>query len=674
MKKRLLALMLALISVVCFGCGNQTDSVIDVLEQTPTPDDSGVVLSLSIPENNRLGMVAAGDLHTVGLRSDGTIIVTGHNTAGQCSVTGWSGVVAIAAGGELTACVTYAGSVAVAGSDTLSAEVQGWTDIAAVAVGAGHIIGLKTNGTVVSAGDNAMGQCNVNAWTDVVAIAAAGNHSVGLMSDGTVVATGDNAMGQCNITDWSGVTAIAAGADQTAALLSDGTAVSTKNDVSAWSDIVSIAAGGTATYGVTGSGTVVCVPQDAAAATITDAESIVAGAAHAVVLKTDGSVAAFGSDSDFQCGVSNWQITPYMDGTYIMGFALNSTVASTKALMAAYTGKESIELRSSDGALTDDDVICTGTEVYADGASFATIVLLGDVNGDGIINTTDSELVEKHLGGKSEDQLTGAALRAAAVKPNADGTLNTSCLNAIDRHANGSISLSQFPAVGENKYDDEIAAAEAVNSDVVGWIAIDGTVISYPIMYSAKTQWYYNNRNLQKEKIESGSIFAFYNQYVQNNVITGHNSRVSGTMFHQLHHVQEYNMGETTCAYAKCTSPDLTGAGLPDFSTYKGRIFTINIYGEEAQWEIFSMYESTRDATIEDLYYNTWYPPDKYWLSSNEKIQKWITHQLDNTQYDFGVTPTPDDTFVTLYTCGNEHADSSDGHVSRLWFFLRKVG
>jgi alpha-tubulin suppressor-like RCC1 family protein len=33
--------------------------------------------------------IAAGYGHTVGLKSDGTVIAVGHNTYGQCDLSGW---------------------------------------------------------------------------------------------------------------------------------------------------------------------------------------------------------------------------------------------------------------------------------------------------------------------------------------------------------------------------------------------------------------------------------------------------------------------------------------------------------------------------------------------------------------------------------------------------------
>ena len=79
--------------------------------------------------------LAAGDCHTVGLRSDGTVVARGWNSMGQC-------------------------------------YVDNWTDIVAVTAGTWHTVGLRSDGTVVATGRNNSGQCNVGDWTEIVTVAA----------------------------------------------------------------------------------------------------------------------------------------------------------------------------------------------------------------------------------------------------------------------------------------------------------------------------------------------------------------------------------------------------------------------------------------------------------------------------------------------------------------------
>ncbi|SFI69704.1 Regulator of chromosome condensation (RCC1) repeat-containing protein [Paenibacillus sp. UNC496MF] len=46
-------------------------------------------------------------------------------------------------------------------------EVSGWRDIAAVAAGCAHTLGLKQDGTMVAAGDSADGQCEISDWRGI---------------------------------------------------------------------------------------------------------------------------------------------------------------------------------------------------------------------------------------------------------------------------------------------------------------------------------------------------------------------------------------------------------------------------------------------------------------------------------------------------------------------------
>jgi len=109
--------------------------------------------------------VAAGGLHTVGVKSDGTVVAVGWNEFGQINV----------------------------GS---------WTDIVQVAAFNLHTVGVKSDGTVVAVGHNQYGQCDVGSWTEIVKVAAGDSHTVGVKSDGTVVAVGRNYYSQCDVDGW----------------------------------------------------------------------------------------------------------------------------------------------------------------------------------------------------------------------------------------------------------------------------------------------------------------------------------------------------------------------------------------------------------------------------------------------------------------------------------------
>ena len=187
--------------------------------------------------------VAAGGYHTVGLRDDGTVTATGWNELGECDVDSWTGIVAVAAGRRHTVGLRSDGTVIATGwNDSSQCDVDSWSDIVAVAAN-GCTGGLRSDGTVVATGWNYYGQCDVDSWNNIVAVAAGEVHTVGLRSDGTVVVAGDNVWGECNVDGWTDIVAVAAGWGHTVGLRSDGTVVATgwndagQCDVSDWKNI-----------------------------------------------------------------------------------------------------------------------------------------------------------------------------------------------------------------------------------------------------------------------------------------------------------------------------------------------------------------------------------------------------------------------------------------------------
>ena len=99
---------------------------------------------------------------------------------------------------------------------------------------------MKSDGSVVSVGDNSYGQCDTDTWTDIVAISASTYHTVGLKSDGSVIAVGDNSYGKCDIDSWTDIVAISADDYHTVGLKSDGSVVvayTGPSDVDTWFNI-----------------------------------------------------------------------------------------------------------------------------------------------------------------------------------------------------------------------------------------------------------------------------------------------------------------------------------------------------------------------------------------------------------------------------------------------------
>ena len=264
-------------------------------------------------------VVAAGSMHTVGVKSDGTVVAVGHNYYGQCDVSGWTDIVQVAAGWYYTVGVKSDGTVVAAGDNYWGqCNVGSWTDIIQVAAGDSYTVGLESDGTVVAVGSNHEGQCDVGGWTVIIQVAAGGYHTVGVKSDGMVVAVGYNNYGQCDVGGWTDIVQVAAGYYHTVGVKSDGTVVAVGSnsdgqcDVSGWTDIVQVAAGDSYTVGLESGGTVVAVGYNGHGqcdvGDWTDIIQVAAGGYHTVGLKSDGTVVAAGWNDFGQCNVGGWDL------------------------------------------------------------------------------------------------------------------------------------------------------------------------------------------------------------------------------------------------------------------------------------------------------------------------------------------------------------------------------
>jgi alpha-tubulin suppressor-like RCC1 family protein len=230
----------------------------------------------------------------------------------------------ISAGLSYTVGLRADGTVVTAGDNSKGqCNVSGWTDMMAVSAGANHTVGLRADGTVLAVGSNLYGQRGVSGWTDIVAVSAGYSHTVGLRSNGKVVTVGDNSKGQCDVSGWTDIVAVSAGGYHTVGLRADGTVVAVGDNskgqcnVGGWTDIVAISAGLSHTVGLRADGTVVAVGSNLygqrRVSDWTDIVAISAGWSHTVGLRSDGTVVAAGLNNHGQCDVSGWKMFNSID-------------------------------------------------------------------------------------------------------------------------------------------------------------------------------------------------------------------------------------------------------------------------------------------------------------------------------------------------------------------------
>lgn len=701
--KKILAVLLvfgmALAMAACGGNVNNTDPIdIGPVTPSPEPTDQNADLSLNREYAQTMGMVAAGTIHSLGLRSDGTALSAGHDYYGQRQVSAWTDVVYIAAGKSVSIGVKADGTLVIAGKltdDAALATAAAWTNVFMADAGDDFIVALLNDGTVVAAGDNSAGQCDVSGWSDIVFVACGDAFAVGLKADGTIVATSG---APAAVSSWTGIGKLAAGGASTVAgITAEGKLVATcdMTGLEGYTDLVDVGADDCGVACVRADGTVVTAltaettydPDynygEVDLSTVANAIAVSVGEKHVVVLLQDGFTAAYGVNDDLQCDVGRFNLRPYReqlaDASYVVrGLEAGMTVADAKALIAVAAGAADVQfakvVNEAESAAADTDVVATGMKIKCDGVDYGTVTLLGDVDGNGAIDAADREIIAAVSA--NNGTLAGAYLRAAQLEMNVLGVpaCGAESLARMDAYLAGSAKIEQFAKLTTGIYDTDLATARAANEDTVGWIAIPKTNVSYQIMFDKSGKWYYNDHNPEKEATESGSIYAYYYGVpeLKNIVVTGHNSRPSGSMFHQLHHIQEFNLGQAKCAETKYCGMELTG--LPDLQIYSNRVWTVNIYGQEHRWEIFAMYETgPGNDAYKTLLDNVWWRwgDDARVKDTDELIQEWIDKQLDLSEIQIDTTVTVDDNYLTIFTCGNDHADSNE--YARLYFFLKQV-
>lgn len=143
-------------------------------------------------------------------------------------------------------------------------------------------------------------------------------HTVALRKDGTVIAVGNNENYQCEVNDWTGIVSVHAGDGLTFGIKKDGSLMATpaaafivsKEDMSALNDIIAVAASPF---------NFICLHIDGTVSAYGDNSEnqcdvgewnniidIATYGGHTVGLKSDGTVMAIGLNDYNQCDVSGW--------------------------------------------------------------------------------------------------------------------------------------------------------------------------------------------------------------------------------------------------------------------------------------------------------------------------------------------------------------------------------
>ncbi|MDD6057434.1 MAG: dockerin type I domain-containing protein [Clostridiales bacterium] len=132
---------------------------------------------------------------------------------------------------------------------------------------------------------------------------------------------------------------------------------------------------------------------------------------------------------------------PYAVGTYVTGFAPQSSVDSVKASMSLQNC--TVKILKADGTENTEN-IGTGNQITFYGANGAVLgqyeaVVYGDINGDGKISNVDVVMAQRHILGISTQ--TGSYLEAANASR--DGGVSNRDIVMLQRHMLGLLKIVQ---------------------------------------------------------------------------------------------------------------------------------------------------------------------------------------------------------------------------------------
>ena len=178
------------------------------------------------------------------------------------------------------------------------------------------------------------------------------------------------------------------------------------------------------------------------------------------------------------------------------------------------------------------------------------------------------------------------------------------------------------------------------NSDVTGWIRVDGTVIDYPVMQTPETPDFYLKRGFDKKYSAYGMIYmdedCDLDAGCPNFVLYGHHMK-NGSMFAAL---EKYTSEEFYREH-----PEIL------FDTLE----------ETGRYQVAAVFKMP-GAQITEAFAGT------LLAATEEDYNEFIAYAKEHSLYDTGVTPQWPEQLLTLGTCEYTYEDG------RLFVVGRKAG
>lgn len=171
-----------------------------------------------------------------------------------------------------------------------------------------------------------------------------------------------------------------------------------------------------------------------------------------------------------------------------------------------------------------------------------------------------------------------------------------------------------------NLIDVDFTELEKVNSDVKGWVQVNGTNINYPFVQTSNND-YYLTHSITKQKNSAGWLFMDYRNnaesFNKNTIIYAH-ARVNQYMFGTLKNTLKINWLNNT----------------------DNHIINISTKNYNALWQVFSVYHL---PTTNDYI--------KTEFNNDDEFSEFIKLIKNRSIHNFNTTVSKDDKILTLSTC-----------------------
>lgn len=201
-------------------------------------------------------------------------------------------------------------------------------------------------------------------------------------------------------------------------------------------------------------------------------------------------------------------------------------------------------------------------------------------------------------------------------------------LNTIDVGDTNTVDTTDnSPVITERML--KVTELQKENKDIVGWLEIEGTNISYPVLQGDDND-YYLKHNYKNEYISTGSIFLDkdydFNKPSSNLLIYGHRNKV-GLMFDELVKYKDENF----------------------YKEHKTIRFTTE--KEDAEYEIMSAFKSRVYYKDEQNVFRYYYFVD---AKNGLDYAEYVNNVKDASLYETGITAIYGNQLITLSTCDYE--------------------